>query len=187
MIWWSDHFDRIDLVKVEVIHTLLGRVFFLSLCVRSIFGEDLVTLDIERYMFWCIAEPTYCYGNEDQRQPTNRRVHVSADFIKYRAPRIFGNLSWICNPGNLWHNHPFDLVWFHARTICIFIRTASDFIILEVEPKSEWYVQRDFLIPMCPCNILMHITESKELLNQSLRMFIFFCDSSHMWCGYEKS
>ena len=28
----------------------------------------------------------------------------------------------------LWHNHPFDLVWFHARTICIFIRTASDFI-----------------------------------------------------------
>ena len=53
--------------------------------------------------------------------------HVIDDTIKYLGLKgIFG--GWHVSY-NLWHNHPFDLVWFYAHTICIFIRIASEFII----------------------------------------------------------
>ena len=56
----------------------------------------LLPLNIERYMFWCNADDTYCYGNEDQweeGEPIKRKVHVSADLAKYRAKRIFPKIA----------------------------------------------------------------------------------------------
>ena len=48
--------------------------------------------------------------------------HVIYDTIKYRdLKRIFWGWDVSCN---LWHNHPFDLVWFYAHTICIFYQNC---------------------------------------------------------------
>ena len=68
--------------------------------------------------------------------PVNQKVHVSADLIKCRAPAK-GYLGTYVISYNLWHNHPFDLVWFYAHTICIFIRTASEFILFREVNKNQ--------------------------------------------------
>ena len=57
-----------------------------------------LTLDIERYLFWCNAEDTYCYGNEDQSwsgQSTRKFMFQQIwSNVAHRLKDIWGHLSY---------------------------------------------------------------------------------------------
>ena len=44
----------------------------------------LLPLNIERYMFWCNADDTYCYGNEDRRRRRELNQAESSCFSRFR-------------------------------------------------------------------------------------------------------
>ena len=106
----------------------------------------------------------YCYGNEDQswsgRSTRKSMFQQIWSNIAHRLKDIFV-VSY-----NLWHNHPFDLVWFYAHTICIFIRTASEFIIFRGVNKN-----------------LQNILKIQKSFNSSpyLAILTTFLWTNHLW------
>ena len=91
---WIDISLPPDSVKLKAKTTSCWFGLCIEMPFAAYFGINIfsLTLDIERYMFWCNADDTYCYGNEDQRGNVGSQPESSCFSRFHQISRI--SSSW---------------------------------------------------------------------------------------------